>query len=335
MDIPEDFPKTAMEFQERFKDEEACREYMMRLRWPNGFVCPACGTVGGWRLETRDLMECSSCHRQTSLTAGTIFQGTRKPLRLWFWAMFLMSGQKLGLSAKNFMRMMGFTSYQTAWTWLHKLRHAMVRKDRPKLSGKVEVDEAYIGGVEHGAVGRGNSKPIAVVAVERLDKIPVPKTEDLQKPAFGKSDQQKKARLGRVRIEIVEDFSQASLLTFVSQNIERGSKVITDGLNGYDELGKAGFDHRPVVIGKETKKASSALPGTHRVISLVKRWILGTHQGAVSPKHLLSYLQEYTFRFNRRLSSDPIKLFHRLLEQAVITQTITYRSLVDGDLNVV
>lgn len=314
-EIPEDFPKSAFEFESRFGTEEACAEFLAKIRWPEGFHCPRCASTAHWALARRGLIECADCGHQTSLTAGTVFHGSRKPLRLWFRAMFLMASQKLGLSAKNFQRQMGLPSYQTAWTWLHKLRRAMVRSDRPKLEGTVEVDDAYVGGVEEGSHGRGSSNPIVAVAVEVI--------------ADADERKRKKARLGRVRLEVVEDVTQVSLTTFVVENVSRDAKVRTDGLSSYDELTEVGFDRERRVVG-DPKRASKVLPGVHRVISLVKRWLLGTHQGAVSEKHLSWYLQEYTFRFNRRRSSHPGKLFHRLAEQLMHTIPTTYRGLVDG-----
>ena len=159
MELPDDFPTNELGFEERFGDEARCREYLMKLRWPDGFRCPKCTANSGWKLKGRELVECASCGRQTSLTAGTVLHGTRKPLRLWFRAMFLMACQKSGLSAKNFMRLMGMKSYKTAWTWLHKLRRAMVRPERPRLEGKVEVDETYAGGPVEGTVGRRHNQP--------------------------------------------------------------------------------------------------------------------------------------------------------------------------------
>jgi len=214
LQVPADFPKTELEFEERFSTEEACLEFLARLRWPEGFVCPDCGSQDGWQLKCRALFECAACHHQTSVTAGTVFHRTHKPLRLWFRAMFLITTQKLGLSAKNFMRLMGLTSYQTAWTWLHKLRRAMVRSDRPKLEGRVEVDEAFVGGVREGESGRGSSNPLVMVAVEVLDDA---------------ASETKKARLGRVRMEIVEDATEVSTTTFVAQNVESNARVISDG----------------------------------------------------------------------------------------------------------
>jgi transposase-like protein len=316
LEIPDDFPRTIVEFEERFSTENACVEFLRKLRWPNGFVCPSCSEPRGWDL-TRGLVECASCHHQVSVRAGTVFHGSSKPLRLWFRAMFHMTTQKLGLSAKNFMRMMGFKSYQTAWTWLHKLRRAMVRRERPKLEGVVEVDEAFVGGAEEGPGkrGRGGDKAVVAAAVE------------FQAPA--EKSRVNKPRLGRVRLDILEDATQVSITTFVNSNVSADATVRTDGLASYDELSEIGFSHEKLVLGDPTE-ASKRLPGVHRIFSLVKRWLLGTHQGAVSEKHLFWYLQEFTFRFNRRLSSHPGKLFHRLAEQAVVTRPTTFRSLVDA-----
>ena len=315
-EIPADFPKTAFEFESRFSTEESCAEFLTGLRWPDGFVCPRCGSKVHWKLLCRRLIECAECGHQSSLTAGTLFHGSRKPLKQWFRAMFLMVTQKLGLSAKNFQRHMGLSSYQTAWLWLHKLRRAMVRPDRPKLEGTVEVDEAYVGGVEEGSHGRGSSNPLVAVAVEIIDD-----------PEERKS---KKAKLGRVRLEVIEDGTEVSLTSFVAQNVSPGATIHTDGSTSYNELDEIGFEHERHVIGKNRKRAVQLLPGVHRIISLVKRWLLGTHQGAVSVKHLPWYLQEYTFRFNRRLSSHPGKLVHRLAEQLMYTSPISCKSIVHG-----
>lgn len=313
MIVPSDFPKTLPEFEARFGTEEQCREFFTKLRWPDGFVCPVCGSREGYHLNSRDLYECP-CGRQTSLTAGTLFQGTRKPLRLWFKAMFLLAVSKAGLSAMALKRLMGFGSDQTAWAWLHKLRKAMVRPGRPKMDGKVELDETFVGGVVEGACGRGSPNPIVMAAVERLDE-----------PGRGT----RRWALGRVRLQVVEAATQASATAFAAENIEARSTVVTDGLAIYDNLRKAGFDHRPRVIGENQKRATKLLPGVHRVFSLLKRWLLGAHQGAVSPWHLQSYLDEFVFRFNRRRSSHPGKLVYRLAELAITTRPQTYRATVD------
>jgi transposase-like protein len=316
MDIPDDFPTTLVEFDSRFGDEERCRDFLVKLRWPDGFVCPKCKRRDAW-VNCRGLFECR-CGRQTSVTAGTVFQGTRKPLRFWFKVMFLMVSSKSGVAATTIMRDIGL-DYSTAWTWLHKLRKAMVRPEREKLKGKVEIDESYVGGVQPGSHGRGTTNPMVACAVERLDKA----TEHGGPPA-----RVPPTVLGRVRLEVIEDASQASLTTFAVQNVERSSIIPTDGLSGYDELDQVGFVHERHVIG-DPKNAPELLPGVHRVFALIKRWLLGTHQGAVSDKHLPAYLHEYEFRFNRRRSSSRTKLFHRLAEIAVAISPFTYRDIVN------
>ena len=242
------------------------------------------------------------------MLAGTVLEGTRKPLRWWFRAMWWVATQKRGLSAKAFARDMGLSSYTTAWTWMHKLRRCMVRSGREPLAGRVEVDETYIGGEEPGRRGRWiEEKALVVIAAE----------ED------GKG-------IGRIRLKQVPDASAASLIPFVVDAVSPGSVVHTDGWSAYRGLAAKGFTHEVSIIAPEPKRATAVLPRVHRVASLLKRWLLGTHQGAVSDKHLQRYLDEYTFRFNRRRSRHPGKLFFRLAQQVVATERTTYRTIVDS-----
>ena len=301
----EDFPRSAVEFDERFGREQACRDYLIGLRWPGGFRCPRCGHDRAWT-NLRHLMVCTGCRHQTSLTAGTVLQGTRKPLRVWFRAMWWVSTQKTGGSAKGLMRLLGLRSYQTAWAWLHKLRRAMVRPDREKLAGAVEVDDAFVGGVEEGVHGRETETKAKIVVAVELDG----------------------RRIGRTRIRHVPDFSAASLIPFVEENVEPGAEVKTDGWEGYSGLKAKGYRHRVRVIGGDPKRASRLLPNVHRVIALLKRWLLGTHQGAVSKEHLQRYLDEFTFRFNRRKSRHVGKLFYRTVQQAAASGHVPYRELL-------
>lgn len=294
----EQFPRDLVEFEQAFPNEEACRRYLVDARWREGFQCPRCGATG-WRLRARPLFECANGH-QTSITAGTVFQGTRKPLRLWFFAMFLMSAQKPGLSAKNLMRLLGFRSYQTAWLWLHKLRRAMVRPGRSKLQGTVEEDECFIDGAITGTkYGRGCGLPLVVGAVEISGK-----------------------KVGRVRLALVETCGSESLTPFTRTNVAVGSTVATDGWQAYNDLAKHGFRHVRYV------DRPRLLPAIHRVFGLLQRWLLGTHHGAVKRKHLQSYLEEFAFRFNRRRSASPGKLFRRLLEHGVARRAVIYVDLV-------
>lgn len=226
-------------------------------------------------------------------------------MRMWFQAMWYVSNQKLGVSALGLQRVLGLGSYQTAWAWLHKLRHAMVRPGRDRLTGKVEVDETYVGGVEPGKWGRSRgSKALVVIAAQ----------------ADGEG-------IGRIRMRRIPDASSRSLLPFVQEAIEPGSAVISDGWEGYEGLEKLGYKHRPRIIRGSGKTASTLLPRVHRVASLLKRWLLGTHQGAVSPEHLECYLDEFTFRFNRRRARARGLLFYRLLQQALLVEPVSYRQL--------
>jgi transposase-like protein/predicted RNA-binding Zn-ribbon protein involved in translation (DUF1610 family) len=304
-----DYPRTMQEFDEWFPNEEACVEYLRRLRWPEGFHCPNCGKDKAW-LTGRGLLRCASCQRQTSVIAGTLFEGTRKPLRTWFQAMWYITSQKYGGNALGLKRVVGFGSYQTAWTWLHKMRHAMVRPGRDRLSGKVEVDETYVGGVETGVRGREiEKKAIVVIAVE------------VHEP-FG---------FGRVRLRQVPDVSGASLVPFVCEMIEPGSEVLTDGWGGYNTLVEHNYLHSKTVLSSSSDDPAHVLmPGVHRIAALLKRWLLGTHQGAVSSKYLDYYLDEYTFRFNRRSAQARGLLFYRLVEQAVHVEHISRNQIILG-----
>jgi len=306
--VQEDYPRTLKDLEARFSNEQACRDYLCALRWPQGFLCVRCGGSKTWQLRS-GRSQCAACGHQLSVTAGTVFQDTRTPLTTWFRTMWWMTSQKNGISALGLQRVLGLGSYQTAWTCLHKLRYAMVRPDRERLSGTVEVDEAWLGGLETGVVGRQiESKVLIAVAVE----------ED------GKG-------IGRIRMRFIPDASASSLIGFVQESVESGAVVHTDGWKGYASLQTNGYVHRVTVLKKNKESASELLPRVHLVISLLKRWLLGTHQGAVHPEHLDLYLEEFTFRFNRRKSRSRGKLFYRLAQQAVAVQPTTYRSIVDGE----
>jgi len=222
--------------------------------------------------------------------------------------MWFVTSQKDGASALDLKRVLGFESYQTAWTWLHKLRQTMVRPDRDRLSGRIEVDETYIGGIDtSGKRGRGSEKKeIVVMALE------------------GHSPE----GFGRVRMHRIPDVSGESLVPFVRDAAEEDSEILTDGWGGYNELSKCGYKHDRVVLSDTDDPAHVSMTGVHRVAALVKRWLLSAHQGAVNPKHLEYYLDEYTFRFNRRTSRSRGVLFYRLMQQAVLTSPLRYRQIV-------
>ena len=306
----DDFPGTLAEFEARFASEQACHDYLVQLRWPRGFICPKCGHAGAWPV--RALFECAKCGRQTSVTAGTIFQDTRMPLTTWFRAMWWVTSQKTGTSALGLQKILGLRSYQTAWAWLHKLRRAMVRPGRDRLTGSVEVDETYWGAAESGVRGRQTAKKIMiVVAIEQVGQ----------------------RGFGRIRMRRVPDASADSLQAFVEESIEPGTIVHTDGWLGYDRLTAHGYQHRIIFLRGHAKVPSDLLPRVHRVISLLKRWLLGTHQGAVHPTHLDYYLDEFTFRFNRRKSPSRGQLFYRLAQQAVAVEPVPYKDLISANHN--
>jgi transposase-like protein len=305
-----DYPRDVQEFDRWFPSEESCRQYLYRARWPDGFRCPRCGSsVTPWSTG-RGYLHCRDCEGETSLLSGTVFEGTHKPLLLWFKAMWLVTNQKHGVSALGLQRALGLGSYQTAWTWLHKLRRAMVRTSIDRLSGNVEIDETYVGGTEEGGKrGRGTeNKDIVVIAVETN----APKG------------------LGRTRMQRIENASADCLVPFIRDAVEVGATVLTDGWGGYNHVGDHGYIHDRVLVSKSGDPAHVLMPGVHRIAALLDRWLLGIHQGAVAGKHLDYYLDEFTFRFNRRKSRSRGMLFYRLLQQAAITATTSYHDLVRG-----
>lgn len=303
-----DYPHTYREFVQEFPSDDACAVYLEQLRWPVGFCCPACQTRGvPWR-QTRGRLVCSACRHQTSVTTGTILEKTRTPLTTWFEAAWHLTTAKNGLSAKTLERTLGI-NYRTAWAMLQRYRVSMVRSERERLSGAVEVDETLVGGVERGGKrGRGTSKPIVVIAVE-------------VKEAKG---------FGRVRMRHVPDASGANLHPFICDVVAQGANVRTDGWTGYNGLSKHGYVHERTVLSSSGDPAHVSMPGVHRIASLLNRWILGTHQGSVIPAHLQSYLEEFTFRFNRRNSRSRGLVFRRLIEQSMVTGPTTEAEVTFG-----
>lgn len=304
----EDYPKNLWEFERRFRTEADCVEYLIKLRWPAGFRCPDCGSEKAW-LVRRGRYKCRSCRRETSVTAGTLFQDSRKPLGFWFRALWHVTNQKSGASALDLQRALGLGSYVTAWLWLHKIRRAMVRPGRDRLNGRVEVDETYVGGEVSGLRGRsGAGKSLVAIAAQ----------------AQGRG-------LGRIRMQCIPNATKAALHAFVQRTIEPGSLVHTDGFDSYKGLAALGYEHEVSVLkGRGASAATESLPRVHLVASLLKRWLLGTHQGAVSPAHLDYYLDEFTFRFNRRTSASRGLLFYRLIQQAISLRPISAADIFGG-----
>ncbi len=298
----EDYPTNFQEFLARFKTDEDCWNYLFALRWPDGFYCPKCKSPK-YYLNNRKVAECYECGNQVSVTAGTIFHGTRKPLLLWFHVMWWVAEQQKGVSASNFKEFMGFGSYETAWAWLHKLRRTMVCTSNEKLSGVIEVDEISIGckqymGDMEGEVktSKANSeKTRVVVATECLG-----------------------TQIGRVRFKCIESEASDNMLSFIEENIEHGSTIITKGWNKENPLSDSeNYIHSNTSPEACSSGSTELLPHMQMVDSCLKRWINGTHQGNISPKHLAFYLDEFAFRFDKKLSTQSGKLFYKLVKQAV------------------
>lgn len=282
-----DFPKSLKEFQARFREDDACRQYLAACRWPEGVRCARCGHEVAFELPHRKLWQCKACGRQTSLTAGSVLHRTRLPLTVWFWATYLVTTHTPGLSAVQLQRQLGI-SYETAWALLHKLRRAMVNPEREALQDKVEVDETYLGGPEAGLKGGRQllEKALIVGAVEVRGKA-----------------------AGRVRLQVVADASARSLTGFVKRTVAPGTLILTDGWGAYAPLAAMGYRHRPRTQGTP-ERAAKLLPHIHRVVGNLKTWLRGTHHG-VGHDHLQAYLDEFAFRFNRRRT--PMAAFQTLL----------------------
>jgi len=304
------YPRSAGELRSWFATDADCLDYLDWLRWPEGFVCPRCGHAGGW-LVADGRYKCAACGKRTSVTAGTLFDRRRTPLTVWFEACWLFASGKDGISALSLQRSLEIGSYATAWAMLHRLRSVLVRPGRDRLTGTVEVDETYIGGEEPGLRGgRAKGKKVLVgVAIEVFEP----------------------RGFGRCRMQILTDASAATLQAFITANVELGAHVISDGWSGYRGIDKLGYTHEP-----RSQRAAQArgedpgklLPGVHRVASLAKRWLLGTHQASVEDAHLHSYLDEFVFRFNRRRSRARGMLFYRVLELAIAHAPVRYHELV-------
>jgi len=292
-----------LEFQQRFGSEEACREYLFASRWPDGFVCPACGSVRAGEMHRRRLLwQCKDCGQQTSATAGTVMHGTHMPLRTWFWAAYLVATHHPGISAKQLQRQLALSRYETAWLILQKLRRAMVAPERELLKGEVEIDEFFLGGHEDNLKGgRQHGK----------------------KALIGAAIEVRGAGSGRLRLQALANSQATTLRTFTQATTAPGAIVHTDGLFSYRGLDKLGYEHRPRNVAS-VAPGEQLLPRAHRAISNLKAWMHGTHRG-VSDAHLPVYLDEYVFRHNRR--STPMAAFQTLLGLGATHQPTTYRQI--------
>jgi len=294
-----DYPQDMREFRRKFSSDQACLEYLSQSRWPDGFVCPKCSGESAVLIASRYVYQCRVCRVQTSPTAGTVMHRSHLPIQEWFWAAYLMATHTPGISALQLQRQLGIGGYQNAWHMLHRLRKGMVNDTRTKLTGLVEVDETFVGGPVKGKKGRGvaaaEDKSLVVGAVEVL--------------AYKDAEGRRRERAGRLRLTPISDASAESLGAFLSQSIEAGSRIRTDGWKGYSDTALEDYIHHVRVIGSPDR-AHKRFPHIHRVFGNLKLWINGTHHG-VEPKHLPGYLDEFVFRFNRR--QTPMAAFQTLL----------------------
>ena len=295
-DLWRDFPRTAPEFEKRFATEEDCRAYWIKARWGGEPACARCASTRVWTIREGTTFECADCGHQTSLTSGTVLEKTRKPFKMWFRAIFEISTRRTGISAKDLQRIMGFGSYETAWTWLHKLRAAMVRSDSEPLGPFVQADETLVGGKG------GPHKELVLVAAEAN---------------------------GRVRLAHVANNDTGTCEQFVSGQIAVDAHVVTDGHAGYNENSLGERSHSAVVQTKAERRDGDAVQACHWATSLLKRWLLGTHAGAVSDKHLQAYLDEFAFRHNRRKTDGVCRIAARVIASLTAKPPLTMRRLVD------
>lgn len=288
------FPRNLPDFQRQFATEEACQAYLAACRWPDGFICPRCRERRAYRLVKQRRWQCAACRYQVSLTAGTVLHNTKTALTVWFWAAYLAVTDKRGISALLLQRQLGLRRYETAWMLLHKLRRAMVNVAREPLRGDVEIDDTWVGGPQPGIRGsrqlKGRKAAIVLVAVEKRGRAS-----------------------NRLRMAVVRDFTQATMLHFVRQHVAPGATVSTDGLKGYAGLEAAGVRHvaRPQPLRADLRRGTpSVVPLADRAIGNLQQWLIGTYHG-VSKAQLPVYLDEFVFRHNRR--RQPTAAFQTLL----------------------
>lgn len=290
------------DFQKQFPDEQACFDYLVKAKWPQGFICPKCGHDQYYKIKRNKLFQCRKCGHQTSVTAGTVFHKLRHPLLRLFWAVYLIATSKKGISALELKRKLGLNSYQTSWLLLHKLRKAMTSSGQFPLKIMVEADETYIGGAKEGKAGRGAAGKSLVAVVVEVNP--------------------EENTMGRTYLQRIDSHSMKELGSFIRQRVSPGTVVITDGLSSYSFL-EDDYQHDKIIL-KEHKKKGELLPKVHIVIANLKMWLRGTFN-RYPEKHIQSYLNEFTFRFNRRWKIENI--FDKLLNRCLLNNTITYAEL--------
>ncbi len=300
------YPKYQIEFEKMFSTNKKCLEYLFKIRSEIGYICPRCNSKDYW-LSKRNLLICKTCEYQLSITAGTIFHKSRLPLTILFRALWFIVAQKNGVSALSVQRILGLKKYKTTWTWLHKFRRLMVIPRRDKLKGNIEIDETLIGGKKSGKRGRGaEGKILVIIAIEVIGK-----------------------KSGRVRMSTIADASRKSINAFIKENIEVGSRITTDGWKGYVDITKMKYFHQ-IETNTATLDGEQILPNVHKIASLLKRWLLGTHQNFTSQDKLNYYLDEFAFRYNRRNSKSRGLLFYTLIKNAIRHEHVSYDDVLEN-----
>jgi transposase-like protein len=294
-----------------FASDEACADYVAACRWPDGFSCPRCSNGQAYALVGRRRWQCASCRYQVSVTAGTILHNSKTPLTTWFWAAYLMTTDKRGLSALLLQRQLGIGRYETAWMILHKLRREMINRAREPLWGEVELDETWVGGTQAGLRGsrqlKGRKAALVLAAVERRGR-----------------------GTGRVRMEVIPDFTAATIREFAARNVRPGATIYTDGLKSFAGLAEAGYKHSPRTQPRPLELrqgVQSVVPLVDRAIGNLQNWLVGTHHG-VSRAQLPVYLDEFVFRHNRR--GKPMASFQTLLGLGTGRGPTTYAQISHG-----
>lgn len=312
--------RSLLDFQKEFSTEEACSQHLRNIRWPDGFICPRCGYGEAWFVRTRNILDCKSCRAKISLTAGTIFHKTRTPLVKWYWLIYHMAMDKVGVSIAEMQRVLQITDYKTAWLMAHKIRKAMADRDAGySLAGLVEMDDSFFGPKGH-KTGRGSERKATVLCAVSLYR----NRYGEEKPGFA-------------HMQVVDNASASTIESFLERlgygpRTEESKHLLeairTDGWRSYGKAIKGtNVSHYKVVL-RDPKSAGRLLPWVHRVISNAKAVIRGPHRG-VSEKHLQSYLSEVCYRFNRRFWEG--ELFDRLITACVSSETITYSQLVKDE----
>ena len=319
--MPRNYSELSLiDFQKFFSDDESCAKHLAEQRWPDGFACPKCGHKSAWYLAERRLFDCKNCRHQASITAGTIFHKTRVPLLKWYWLIYHMAMDKVGVSVFEMQRLLGIGCYQTAWLMAHKVRTAMAARDeRYSLAGLVEMDESFFGpaGKKQGRGSEHKSVVLCAVSIY-CDK------KGEEKPGFAHM-----RIVDNASTETIEDFLER---LGCGKKTQEGKQLLetirSDGWRSYGRAAKnKNLSHCRIVL-RDPKAAGKLMPWVHRIIANSKNVIRGTHRG-VSEKHLQSYLSEIAYRFNRRFWEK--ELFDRLIQACVSAETITYEQLVHPD----